>query len=293
MSYLPTERDVRGRVDAGRSRARKDPYLFDDDHLTADGVEVHQKLLERAAVTDGVLRCYLCGDEITSAADWHLYHVIPLILRGPHATDNLEGACDVCNLRKGDLPLDRFLTPAEYEAFMAGGGLPPFEAMRKRPVAELWDRSPSIARRFARRPREVPFVTWIEWYDPRDSIPGFDLRIANVLASRPTAARHTAMRVQDLAPLLGLKSNTSLADNYWLRCMGMNNRPGMPTPYFDTRLWPSPLVVPVRLGRRARDMGFKLRGRGLLPTAPGAQRDITLQDVGPQNRRFADQDELA
>ena len=106
---------------------------------------MHQKLSERMERTDGGFCCYLCGDEIFEPAGWHLDHVTPLILRGPHIVDNLEAACDVCNLRKGDLALDKFLTPTEYAEFMAGGGLPPFKAIRERPTAELWARSPKVA----------------------------------------------------------------------------------------------------------------------------------------------------
>jgi 5-methylcytosine-specific restriction endonuclease McrA len=181
-AYLPEERDVRDRVDKGRDRARKHPYNFvDDEHLSADGVEVHAKLLERSERTDGRFCCYLCGEEILDRKRWHLDHITPLVLRGPHTADNLEAACDVCNLTKGDLPLDRFLSRAEYREFMAGGDLPPFKAMRERPTAELWVRSPMVARRFARRPREVRCVRWEQWWDPYDDRTAIDARIATVL----------------------------------------------------------------------------------------------------------------
>ena len=78
----------------------------------------------------------------------------------------------MCNLSKGDIPLDKFLGARLYAQFVAGGGLPSFKAMRDRPTAELWERSHEVARRFARRPREVDSVLWSEWYDPYTDMHG-------------------------------------------------------------------------------------------------------------------------
>lgn len=45
--------------------------------------------------------CYLCEQDITTLADLHLDHVIPLALGGPHTEDNLRPAHALCNQRKG------------------------------------------------------------------------------------------------------------------------------------------------------------------------------------------------
>ena len=287
--YLPEERDVRDRVDKGRARAQKHPYSFTDpDHLSADSLEVHQKLIERTARTGGLFCCYLCGEEIFTRNHWHLDHVVPLILRGPHATDNLEAACDVCNLSKGDIPLERFLGPVLHAKFMAGGGLPPFKAMRDRPTAELWARSPEVARRFARRPREVRVVSWgDQWFDPWTGHEGLDARIAAMLMSRPVSEWHKAMSLEQLRIGLGFVVVNNLNDNYWLRVMGLNDRAGKPS-YHDNRLSPSPLIVPMQMGKRARIKGFKLRGG---PLHGSVLPDLVVHD-NPA-RRFRDQDEIA
>lgn len=287
--YLPEQRDVRDRVDKGRDRARKHPYGFtEEEHLSADGVEVFEKLMERIERTSGRFCCYLCGEEIPGRSRWHLDHITPLILRGAHATDNLEAACDVCNLSKGDIPLDRFLGPTLYRKFIAGGGLPPFKAMRERPTAELWARSPEVARRFARRPREVRVVTWgHKWFNPSTGREGLDALIAAALMSRDTTLWGKAMSLDDLRPALGFAVVNNLADNYWLRCMGLNDRKGKPA-YHDNRLAPSPLVVPVQMGRRARVKGFKLR---LGPLHASVLPDLLVSD--DVQRRYRDQDEIA
>jgi 5-methylcytosine-specific restriction endonuclease McrA len=45
--------------------------------------------------------CHLCGGAIPSLDDLHMDHVIPLILGGPHAADNIRPAHAFCNLSKG------------------------------------------------------------------------------------------------------------------------------------------------------------------------------------------------
>lgn len=292
-AYVPDETDVRSRVDHGRARAKALPYGFPDEHLTADGVEVYVKLLERVERTGGLFTCYLCGETIEERQRWHLDHVTPLILRGPHSIDNLEAACAWCNLDKSDLTLETFLGPKMYADFMAGGGPVPFAAMRDRPTAELWARSTRVARRFARRPREVPFAEWEHWFSPGRWHDGLDVAIARVLTARPSAARPKAMALGDLAPRLGLQRVNSLNDNYWLRCMGMNDRPQKDF-YHDNRLWPSPLIQPVQMGPRARVKGFKLRlGPPLSATAnwqASVPEDMQPEFDGP--RLYRDQDEF-
>jgi hypothetical protein len=295
--YLPDQADVRDRVSGGAARARGAGYAFPPEHVTADGIEVHIKLLERAT-RDGKFGCYLCGRALTDRNEWHLDHVIPLVLRGPHAVSNLEAACAGCNLGKGGLSLEEFLTPTEYAQFMAGGGPPPFQLMRHRPIVELWMRSPAIARRFARRPREVPFALWgHNWYNPTTHQNGVDGAIAAELRGQgPNRAR--AMSVADLAVALSLKSKHSLEDNYWLRAMGLNDRTNNTT-YHNNRLWPSPLIMPVRMGIHDRRIGFRLRLGPPLDLRPRSERSIRdgqdgIRDRTEQTdlRRFPDQDEV-
>ena len=94
------------------------------------------------------------------------------------------------------------------------------------------------------------------------------------------------MSVQDLHGPMGFKNDHNLTDNYWLRAMGLNDRPRK-EPYHDNRLYPSPLVMPVQFGKRARYKGFKLRFSSLHSSVPP---DLLL-DSGP--RRWRDQDEFA
>lgn len=49
--------------------------------------------------------CVYCGVEANSVD-----HVIPRSLGGPSTIDNLVPACRECNTRKGDMPLEGFLS---------------------------------------------------------------------------------------------------------------------------------------------------------------------------------------
>lgn len=44
--------------------------------------------------------CGLCGEPV-SPSDWHLDHIVPLSLGGPHTYDNVQVAHPRCNLTKG------------------------------------------------------------------------------------------------------------------------------------------------------------------------------------------------
>lgn len=277
--YRPTEPEIRGRVNGNAARA-KSVYGFPDFLRTARTLEVAEKLDERIERCSGVFRCYLCDAELRTNDDWHLDHIVPLVLRGPHSTDNVEAACTGCNLGKGAKSLEEFLTPTEYRRFMDGGGPPPFKKMAYRPVEELWERSHALAKLFARRPREVPISDYPgKWNADRRS-PGLDVRIAAALAEkRPRGA----MALRELCDAIDKRSASDLDDNYWLHLMGMYDGKKN-TGYVDRRLRPSPLVVPVRFGARARRKGFRLRDDAALRWINGA--------IGDNQRiwRFPDQD---
>ena len=104
-----------------------------------------------------------------------------------------------------------------------------------------------------------------------------------------------AMLVKDLAPLIGMRNSTSLQDNYWLRCMGLNDRTGKHR-YHDNRLHPSPLVLPVRAGGPRRGLStFRFRARPLtggLAQQPLVDRDDRLDFSVETSGRWPDQDDL-
>jgi hypothetical protein len=105
--------------------------------------------------------------------------------------------------------------------------------------------------------------------------------------ARPQSEWHKAMSLEDLRVGMELANSKSLNDNYWLRCMGLNDRTNNRS-YHENRLFPSPLIIPVQFGPRARTKGFKLR--------LGSLHSSVMPDVlvdQRSSRRFRDQDEIA
>jgi hypothetical protein len=204
-------------------------------------------------------------------------------LGGVHQVDNLEIACAPCNLTKSNLRLEDFIGVAEAEKWRRNGWPPPFKLLAKRPVAELWLRSPEVARRFARQPREVPFNPRSEWGE-RGSL---DERIAEVLSRQQDPWR--ALALAELARRLGEKPGP--LDQAWTNAMGMTTAPTRPG-YADVRYQPSPYITPTRVRpRRSSPVGqkaFRLRF-DFAPAARMADRAISDE---PRPQDYA-QDEAA
>lgn len=58
-------------------------------------------------------QCAYCGKRVTlrEALDtFTLDHIVPVVLGGSNATENLITSCELCNKRKGRMTLKRFLT---------------------------------------------------------------------------------------------------------------------------------------------------------------------------------------
>jgi hypothetical protein len=64
---------------------------------TKSSAVAYASVLER----DGMV-CHICSGEISTLADLHFDHVIPLAKGGPHTADNIKPAHALCNLRKSD-----------------------------------------------------------------------------------------------------------------------------------------------------------------------------------------------
>ncbi|MDE3206939.1 MAG: HNH endonuclease [Acidobacteriota bacterium] len=160
--YFPAQGLVDRRNLANRDRARSAPYNVPAGYCTAETTNLIAKF-HRRCTPDGWFRCYLCGCPIGSDAGWHLDHVHPLALGGTHEDHNVEAACPRCNLTKGKLTLDDFLGSDVADEWRRRGWPPPVERMSSKPVEELWRMDPGVARRFARRPREVPVNASARW----------------------------------------------------------------------------------------------------------------------------------
>lgn len=70
----------------------------------AKGVQVDPLGIDdfRAILVKHGMVCHICRGAISSLADLHFDHVIPLALGGPHTVDNIRPSHGVCNLRKGN-----------------------------------------------------------------------------------------------------------------------------------------------------------------------------------------------
>ena len=73
---------------------------------------------KRAIFMRDKCQCVYCGKKVTLAhalAHFTLDHIVPWVLGGSDATENLITSCELCNKRKGKLTLKRFLLMNENE----------------------------------------------------------------------------------------------------------------------------------------------------------------------------------
>lgn len=54
-------------------------------------------------------KCLYCGVEVKRGINLHLDHKVPLCRGGKHTIDNLNPACQECNLRKGTKTVEEFM----------------------------------------------------------------------------------------------------------------------------------------------------------------------------------------
>jgi 5-methylcytosine-specific restriction endonuclease McrA len=250
--YFPTRDTVSRRNSSNRTRSRS-VYGLPPEYSNADTDELLSKL-EQARTLDHRFCCYLCGVDILADHHWHLDHLHPLALGGTHTVDNLYGACQRCNLSKSDLRLEDFLKPIELEEFRRAGWPPPFETMRDKPVDELFAKSPEVAKKFARRPREVPAASGVRW----GSAGAIDDKIRWALKSNSES--HVAMSLSELAALDGVPGPGPLRQA-WEVAMGLYTTAGNPG-YLDRRYRCSPHIVPTRTPKPGTLVGvhaFRLR----------------------------------
>lgn len=83
-NYRQTER---GRMVRNASNAKRRAGEKDTD-ITSDFIQ---------ALKEETTHCELCGNEIDS---YHLDHIIPLAIDGPHITSNVRYICSSCNLKR-------------------------------------------------------------------------------------------------------------------------------------------------------------------------------------------------
>lgn len=68
--------------------------------------------------------CYFCAQTVRRE-DWTLEHLLPLVLGGTNAAENLKGTCSACNNAKGAMTEEEFLESSYFrrlKAFYANGG---------------------------------------------------------------------------------------------------------------------------------------------------------------------------
>jgi len=58
------------------------------------------EIFQRDTDENGVLRCQICGTEITRVRDAHLDHIVPIAHGGVDAPDNVRTTCTDCNLNR-------------------------------------------------------------------------------------------------------------------------------------------------------------------------------------------------
>jgi 5-methylcytosine-specific restriction endonuclease McrA len=244
-SWVPARDRLRSINANGKRRAREFGCFVED--VGTD--EILQKLEDRAFAWTGY-RCYLCGKPVESDKAWHLDHLHPLALGGGHRLENLEMACQDCNIFKAVMPLHEYLDRSGWS-----GLRPLFKHLRlsERPVEELWSRDRQLATAFARRPREVPAI--LKWRaDTRE------VERVIVGALLRTGDPYRALTVvPELSQHPRTPEGGALRDNYWRALMGLLPQRG------DRRRVPSLYIQPTRIRRdtvgRPGPAGFRLRFR--------------------------------
>lgn len=69
---------------------------------------------------EGVIRCELCGKQLTSIGECHFDHIVPYAKGGKSVKDNCQILCVSCNLSKSDKQLKEFALEEKAKAFLRG-----------------------------------------------------------------------------------------------------------------------------------------------------------------------------
>lgn len=84
----------------------------------ADNRSKIHPMRRRAIFMRDKCQCAYCGKKVTlkeALLTFTLDHIVPVVLGGSNATENLITSCELCNKRKGRLTLQRFLLMNENE----------------------------------------------------------------------------------------------------------------------------------------------------------------------------------
>lgn len=90
----------------------------EDTHVMASNRTKICDNRRRAIFMRDKCQCVYCGKRVTlkhALAHFTLDHIVPVVLGGSNATENLITSCELCNKRKGRLTLTRFLLLNENE----------------------------------------------------------------------------------------------------------------------------------------------------------------------------------
>jgi hypothetical protein len=244
---------ITGRLSSGQRRAEMYDYWRPAPHVS------HRDMIDRLdqlAARTGDLRCWMCA-RVLDSGSWHLDHVRPLVALGRHDVRNLMPACWLCNLVKGDSWDDLWEPP--LDDFM-----PLWERLKARPIEDVWDENPELARRALTVPRPVPVDEGIGEFAKADLV-------VRVLRNQPDSFR--AMKfgaIYTAAPAAGGRIGGGELTREWLKLLGMSNLHGNPRVarqrFHDRRLPPHPQLVPTRVRERRGTWGvrgFRLRPPGI------------------------------
>lgn len=239
------------RLSGGRRRAERLGLQWE----RVTGSELAAKLDDRRTEDDELL-CYECACLLDADENWHLDHVDPLALGGPHLLWNLETLCKPCNLRKGKRPASR----RGMEILLRTHAARPHVRLRDRTVEALWEEDlragrstrQSTARQFARRPRRTADVR--DWNDHGRDIER--LVVAALLRLAELDGDRNIWRARAISSLRGVgypglghaPKGGALLTNYWARLMGLPDLSTVEQKGFglDEGLRPSDWFRPVR-----------------------------------------------
>ena len=275
-SYSPSLDVLRSRLTGGERRAKTLGNHFEP----VPAPELEFKLNARRSV-DGQMRCYFCGYAIEGDDEWHLDHLDPLALGGAHNLHNLEAACAPCNLTKADLPLVEI-------AARLGVCLPellPHLRLTARPVEEIWKVSPDLARRVARRPRDVSTAPWSRRQQHVEH------PIVAALLRRP----YEAVSLEEISAMAtGAPRGGALLSNYWTRLMGLPHESTVSHKWLgpSARTAPSLWFLPTRASPAPGEVfgrpAFRLRFR---MSVPDAERFVEGDETPHRRGQHPDRDE--
>ena len=288
MEFWQDARNITNRLSGGEARA--DAYGIWRPPGHVNHRDMVDKLDHRARRT-GDLRCWLCA-AVLHPARWHLDHVQPLAAAGRHHIDNLEPACDTCNLVKGDRWSPLWCPPIDdFE--------PLWKRLQATPVEDVWRLDHNLAANALTAPRPVPV-------DPQIGLFAKSAVVIAVLEDQADPWR--AMKLADIAAVAsagGARVGSGELPRDWLKTLGMTRTNGNGAAslrrWHDRRTPPHPNLVATRVrptGGTWGPRGFRLRPPGGLPRPdspirwPDHDYAVPLIAMGSDDPRGDDTEEL-